>query len=181
MARTAILSLICLFLSLASHAQEPGSIPDENRVRELVSALDDPDFETREQAFSDLRKLGPDARALIRRHLNAASIEARLRLENLLEELGGTSRQIELEFETRKIDLVLDDVEIGDALQVLTRKTGFSFAPNHGLDEKKLVNLEARGVAPFEALDLFAEAIGQRWTQGYGKPEVRFFRQAEGA
>ncbi|MBX9625910.1 MAG: hypothetical protein K2X82_19070 [Gemmataceae bacterium] len=47
-------------------AKFPGAGPDPDRVRRLVDALDDPDYQTREDATRDLRRLGGVATAPLR-------------------------------------------------------------------------------------------------------------------
>jgi WD40 repeat protein len=70
----------------------PAVIPggDAKEIARLLALLDDDDFHTREQASSDLRRLGEKARPALTRTLGGKpSAEVRRRLEQILENLGG--------------------------------------------------------------------------------------------
>jgi hypothetical protein len=63
---------------------------DQKKIADLIVKLDDDDSRKREQATSELRRFGVDARSQLRRVLEESkSPEVRLRAESLLEEISG--------------------------------------------------------------------------------------------
>lgn len=66
----------------------PASASDK-RIQELITALDDDDFQTREKASGELERLGrPAAKLLLKAHQESTSLEARRRLTVILKSLG---------------------------------------------------------------------------------------------
>src|SRR5262249_2082826 len=67
---------------------KPAAAPDAGHMRRLLAGLESPKFTERQRATADLEKLGDAAADLLRKSLaQAASAEARQRLERLLEKM----------------------------------------------------------------------------------------------
>jgi dipeptidyl aminopeptidase/acylaminoacyl peptidase len=65
---------------------------DAKKIADLIAALDSDDFDTREKATKDLEGLGRAAESAVRQALaGKPSAEARVRLGNVLDKLGGES------------------------------------------------------------------------------------------
>lgn len=73
----------------ADDKAQAGALSPEKAVRakELIEALGDTDFQVREQATSELFKMGPKVVPLLSRHKNADDLEVKLRVRMLLEQL----------------------------------------------------------------------------------------------
>jgi RNA polymerase sigma factor (sigma-70 family) len=72
-----------------------GERPDEKKLEQLIANLDDDRFATRQEASKDLEKLGKSAEGAMRKALAAGglSLEAKRRLERLLEKAGKAERR----------------------------------------------------------------------------------------
>jgi hypothetical protein len=68
----------------------PANAPlDPKRLTKLLAALDDDDFDTRDQATNDLAALGHAVAPALRKHRESElSVEARVRVDKLLGKLG---------------------------------------------------------------------------------------------
>src|SRR5262249_21115081 len=79
------------FLTKQRLKSAPEPVTDAKRVAELIKSLDDNDFKVRERSSEALVKSGKSAEAAMRKALQEghSSAEVRLRLEAILERIGG--------------------------------------------------------------------------------------------
>jgi WD40 repeat protein len=124
-------------VKLIKHKLHPIKAPDEKRVRQLVSQLDDESFAVREKAFHELEALGELAESALREALaKKPSLELRNRAGRLLEQLQdvptGQSAGLRLAGD-RSVEL-LEMIGSGDAQELL--KLLASGAPNARLTQE---------------------------------------------
>lgn len=178
MTRPSLLNFLLMMLAIMGPLGAQDSRPrlDRTRVEALVRQLDDPDFQRREQAFAELEALGSTLQPLLRELAPTASVEARLRIETLLERMTTEETADTIELDEQRFDLDLRQASVGDALDLLARKAGFDFLPDPDLDRRRMVDLELKAVTAFEALDRLARQLERSWTQDYGNGRIRFYR-----
>jgi RNA polymerase sigma factor (sigma-70 family) len=84
---------------------QSAKVPDSKRIEQLIGNLDDAQFQVREQAKQELAALGEDAAPLVRKALaGKPSLEARQRLEALLDQLDGVSPSAETVRQVRAVE-----------------------------------------------------------------------------
>jgi RNA polymerase sigma factor (sigma-70 family) len=77
---------------LQERLKPKGEGPDEKKVKQLIADLDADEFDTREKATQELKKLGKTAESALRQALaGKPSAEVARRLEELLKALGGAA------------------------------------------------------------------------------------------
>jgi hypothetical protein len=122
----------------------PGEPPDLARLPQLIADLDSETFKVREQASRELVKAGPEAVGLLRKALaNNPSVEAKRRIEGLLDRLGKGGDPERLRC-LRAIEILerIGTPEATDALRQLGRKP--LSAEMHKEIEASLRRMEAR-------------------------------------
>jgi hypothetical protein len=106
---------------------QPAAAIDPKAIARLIADLDSDRFETRQEAFRQLDKLGEAAMAAMRKALAAdPSAEVRKRLEELLEKQKKAGISSELLRAVRAVEVLerMGSAEAKEVLQTLAKGTG---------------------------------------------------------
>lgn len=115
------LSTSRLAVPLLAKRLQPMEASDAQRVARLLAGLENEDFAAREQATRDLMQMGELAQTALGKALvGNPSLEARRRIERLLEKLKGTVSSPERLRQLRSVE-VLEHIGTLEAKQVLAR------------------------------------------------------------
>ena len=125
---------------LAEHLR-PKPLLDAERLKRLLVQLDSEEYAQRERATEDLRKLGWAAESALRKALaDKPSLEARKRIQSLLDRMGEQGLPLELVQLLRGIE-VLEHVNTAAARQLLRKLADSTLGDGLG---RKEINREAK-------------------------------------
>lgn len=168
LACTSLGLLLLLFIGQAT-PNVPGQVTPQvepqdiqKRAESLIKQLESDDFTQRESAMEGLRKLGAAARPLLVAAVETASLDARLRLEELISSLPAVEKQTTPDGETRLVSVDLQEATLEQALQAVTGDTGISISPN-GLKYEGPITLSLKDVPILAAVDALADAVSASW------------------
>jgi len=136
-------------VALLRQRLKPASAADAKRIDQLVTQLDDDDFEMREKASRELGKLGPLAEKALRKAAKAApSAEATRRITELLKKIDEGAVSADRVGETRALE-VLEALGTPEARKVLEELA--KGVPDAALTQEAKASLERltkRATAP---------------------------------
>lgn len=171
----------------ADDKAQAGALSPEKaaRAKKLIEELGDTDFRVREEATSELFKMGPKVVPLLSRHKNADDLEVRLRVRMLLEQLPNKVYSI---VRLKKAPTVDGKIEGDDAwASAVAQKGGFEVLktgrtpsrPTHfrmGFTEKGI----HVGVICFEPKPKAIEAKMKDGGQLFQEDSIELFLKPEG-
>lgn len=149
-----------LFLVLPALSQTPERV-DAKRVEELVQQLGSSIFAVREKAHKELEAIGQPALEALLKAAQSEDLEVRRRAGDLSRKLQDKLAVSEI-LAPKKVTLQLKDVPVQDALNQLSKKTGYSLniqGDRKVLADKK-VTLNLKDSPFWEALDQICAQAG---------------------
>jgi hypothetical protein len=161
-----------LLLAVAAAAQED--------LQALVRALTAEDFEAREAATQELIARGPGARDALLLARPSVPLEAQLRIDAILADLGTLRRRHKPGLPATLVTLELDGVPITSALERLGRAGGTTLRlraadgrePTGQRGEERRIDLHVTGIPWLEALDRLCEQASLFAARDYQTGEI---------
>ncbi len=158
---------LLIFLSLMPlTAQTPSarklSEQDAKSIAALIIELDSDDFSRRERAMDALRAKGVIARPYLTKALKNASLELRIRLDELLSQMPSDERTDLNGPSEQRISLTLEDATLDATLKKIGQATGVKILPN-GMKYDRLISLSIKDASLLEALDILADSLDASW------------------
>jgi hypothetical protein len=150
----------------AARSKEPPS-PDQ-----LVQALGDPDFATRERAAAALRALGPAAIPAVKRALKSDDPEIRRHAAALLPAL-----QTQAALAPRPVALKGGPIAVTDALKEITKQTGYLLSADPPAEGDR-VHWDAGEVPFWEAVERITGRTNRSVAVATGSNDIRLLRAA---
>ena len=159
----AFLILISTTSSVAqTPAVEPGAQDVKTRVMVLIQRLESDDFAQREKAMVQLRAEGPAARPYLVRAKGSASLDVRLRIEELISLLPTGKSADNTKRESARVNVDLTDATLAEALEAVAGSSGIKILPN-GMPTDRLLTLSIKDAPILNAVDQLADALDASW------------------
>ncbi len=151
--------LAALLLTLATvyrlKAQEEEGRPLASwTLEQLLGALGAEDFPRRAAASSEIERRGPPIAEELRRARETLPLEARLRVDEILERIAHARRLLPGDFSATRITLALEDLPLDDVLRALGATAGSHIrraVPTSG--DQELVSFRVEDLPFLQALD----------------------------
>ncbi|MFT7619163.1 MAG: hypothetical protein ACI97A_002813 [Planctomycetota bacterium] len=188
----AIVLVIAVFCFLGRiEAQTPAEPPQDQtqedeaaikaEVIRLIQELDSPVYKTREAALKKLQQMGTSAVPIIRASLNKLSLNTRMQLEAMLDEVVADKKNHVVQLESSMISTTDGETTVGEILRQLTAEAGFRFLDRVGIDSKATLFLEGGRKEALKVLNELCNKLGVRWAQDYNSGCYRFYRGVAGS
>jgi hypothetical protein len=156
----------------------PNQPAASSQIEALIEQLADRDYHRREAASKALATFGTDALSHLQKARSHPDPEVRRRLDELIPPL-----EAKLLLAPKRVSLHLKNRPIHEAIDELTRQTGYKFAGvDHvgGKTDKLVYTFDFDNLPFWQAMDRVCDAGGFVLQQNYyGDDSLRLFRQAE--
>jgi hypothetical protein len=139
----------------------------EERVRELVDQLGDPDFRKRDLASDEIKAEGIKALPVLRASLKNPDAEIRRRLVELIPAIETAAI-----LAPKRITLKMKDKTPNEIFAEFGKQTGYLFDVYHPQPDSKYT-VECNNLTFWEAMDRLNKTMGLEQQQGWGDEHVR--------